>query len=110
MNKKEPKVRHANAYAAEVLAKIAAYQSYHVPLLDEMTAEDYTQFLAWLNQAKPRTIKYLTRRAHTQISNELDVEMAEDIRWFRFLEVNFAHLQNMLWQQQEKSQDLDVQE
>ena len=104
MKKKETKPRATNPHTAAVLAKIASYQERPVPLLDEMTAEEqaiyYDQILVWLSQARPRTTSYLTRRARAQISGELDVEMADDIWWFRFFEANFTHLLALVQQKQ----------
>lgn len=105
--------RKGNPRAAAVLEKIAAYQACPIVLLEDMTpaeqAEQYVQILAWLKNANPRTTSYLTRRAHLQISQDLDVEMAEDTWWFRFFEAHFSHLL-ALAQQQQATQKPPVQE
>ena len=107
--KKKKEARATNQHAAEVLAKITEYQSRQVPLLDEMTAAEqivcYDQALAWLSQAKPRTTKYLTHRAYTQRSRELDVEMTDDLWWFRFFEANLTRLKQAQQQDSQETQE-----
>jgi hypothetical protein len=90
------KQRSSNSLPAEILAKIQEYQERPVPLLDEMTPEEVItccrQMLVWLDEAGPRTAKYLRRRAQQEQSNDLDQNMVEDVWWHRFLQVNFSRL------------------
>lgn len=85
-----------NLLPAEILAKLQENQERPVPLLDEMTPEEVVeccrQMLTWLDEAGPRTIKYLRRRAYQAQSNNLDEKMVEDVWWHRFFQANFAHL------------------
>lgn len=91
------KQKMSNPLPAEILAKIQEYQERPVPLLDEMTPEEVIacchQMLTWLDEAGPRTVKYLRRRAYQVQSNDLDAKMVEDVWWHRFLQANFTRLQ-----------------
>jgi hypothetical protein len=93
MKKQNP----SNPLPAEILAKIQEYQEQPVPLLDEMSPEEVIacchQMLTWLDEAGPRTVRYLRRRASQSQSNDLDAKMVEDVWWHRFLRANFTRLQ-----------------
>lgn len=91
------KQKTSNPLPAEILAKIQEYQGRPVPLLHEMTPEEVIecchQMLRWLDEAGPRTVRYLRRRARQEQSKDLDQHMVEDVWWHRFLQANFFHLQ-----------------
>ncbi|HZU02235.1 MAG TPA: hypothetical protein VFA10_21380 [Ktedonobacteraceae bacterium] len=90
------KQKSSNSLPAEILAKIQEYQERPVPLLDEMTPEEVIsccrQMLVWLDEAGPRTVRYLRRRALQGQSNNLDQNMVEDVWWHRFFQGNFTRL------------------
>lgn len=90
MKKQKP----SNPLSAEILAKIQEYQERPVPLLEGMAPEEVLecrrQICVWLDEAGPRTVKYLRRRAYQAQSNDLDEKMLEDVWWHRFFQANFT--------------------
>lgn len=96
---KQQREQIPNPLAAVILERIAEYESRQVPLFDEMSPEELEQTMReieiWFQQARKRTTRYLSRRAHRQQSNDLDEEMVEDVWWLRFLAVNVARYQQL---------------
>jgi hypothetical protein len=86
----------------DILAMLWAMDAEAPPILDELApgeaVEVLDRLLSWLTHIQPRVHRYLTRRARQGRSQDLDLQMVEDLRYYRLLHANLVLLRRKFQQ------------
>jgi len=87
----------------DILAMLLTMDAEAPLILDELELSEAVAvldgLLSWLTHIQPRVRRYLTRRAGLGRSGDLDMQMVDDLRYYRLLQANLALLRERLLQE-----------